>query len=363
MCPAASDRATGAIGAPEVTSAATRAGDDRPVRAPHRRDPRKVQLRSRASMSTIRRDVIGRDCRRSCRRDCRRDVIRLYPPLPSGQPQRDLARPGRLATAFNADLHPAPRQPAVPVSDPGPVPWLRRQPQVRHRPSRVPTWARNGSSTDSRDLARAPAGGARRRPAGLEPVPRRCRTRRASAPTTSAPALTGRRHHRQPGQVDPEVASRLRASRVADPFGRSTSTHHAPSADASAISASSSDSEPLTLTVLPRRNPSGQQLVKGRMHRQCRKRAHRAAAMAWAAARGSGGGAARSSISAIIERMFELMSIRCVPRPAGQSRFGATAAHHDPMALDLPCPNCGTQMYAEQAHNRCPGMPVLRAVL
>jgi hypothetical protein len=24
------------------------------------------------------------------------------------------------------------------------------------------------------------------------------------------------------------------------------------------------------------------------------------------------------------------------------------------MALDLPCPNCGTQMYAEQAHNRCP---------
>ncbi|HEX5086860.1 MAG TPA: hypothetical protein VFV89_03565 [Nocardioides sp.] len=24
------------------------------------------------------------------------------------------------------------------------------------------------------------------------------------------------------------------------------------------------------------------------------------------------------------------------------------------MALDLPCPFCGTQMYAEQAHNRCP---------
>jgi hypothetical protein len=24
------------------------------------------------------------------------------------------------------------------------------------------------------------------------------------------------------------------------------------------------------------------------------------------------------------------------------------------MALELPCPNCGTQMYAEQAHNRCP---------
>lgn len=33
---------------------------------------------------------------------------------------------------------------------------------------------------------------------------------------------------------------------------------------------------------------------------------------------------------------------------------GADLAHHDPMALDLPCPNCGTQMYAEQAHNRCP---------
>jgi hypothetical protein len=24
------------------------------------------------------------------------------------------------------------------------------------------------------------------------------------------------------------------------------------------------------------------------------------------------------------------------------------------MALDLPCPYCGEQMYAEQAHNRCP---------
>jgi hypothetical protein len=24
------------------------------------------------------------------------------------------------------------------------------------------------------------------------------------------------------------------------------------------------------------------------------------------------------------------------------------------MALELPCPNCGVQMYAEQAHNRCP---------
>jgi hypothetical protein len=24
------------------------------------------------------------------------------------------------------------------------------------------------------------------------------------------------------------------------------------------------------------------------------------------------------------------------------------------MAIDLACPGCGTQMYAEQAHNRCP---------
>jgi hypothetical protein len=24
------------------------------------------------------------------------------------------------------------------------------------------------------------------------------------------------------------------------------------------------------------------------------------------------------------------------------------------MALDLPCPSCGEQMYAEHAHNRCP---------
>jgi hypothetical protein len=26
----------------------------------------------------------------------------------------------------------------------------------------------------------------------------------------------------------------------------------------------------------------------------------------------------------------------------------------DDMALEIPCPYCGTQMYAEQAHNRCP---------
>lgn len=24
------------------------------------------------------------------------------------------------------------------------------------------------------------------------------------------------------------------------------------------------------------------------------------------------------------------------------------------MALEIPCPYCGTQMYAEHAHNRCP---------
>ena len=24
------------------------------------------------------------------------------------------------------------------------------------------------------------------------------------------------------------------------------------------------------------------------------------------------------------------------------------------MATDIPCPYCNTQMYAEQAHNRCP---------
>jgi hypothetical protein len=30
------------------------------------------------------------------------------------------------------------------------------------------------------------------------------------------------------------------------------------------------------------------------------------------------------------------------------------ARHHVAMALDLACPGCGTQMYAEQAHNRCP---------
>lgn len=33
-------------------------------------------------------------------------------------------------------------------------------------------------------------------------------------------------------------------------------------------------------------------------------------------------------------------------RPAG--------CHCGAVALDLSCPGCGTQMYAEQAHNRCP---------
>lgn len=38
------------------------------------------------------------------------------------------------------------------------------------------------------------------------------------------------------------------------------------------------------------------------------------------------------------------------------SRAPATdsVGNHWHMALDLPCPDCGTQMYAEQAHNRCP---------
>src|SRR6478752_2468421 len=39
--------------------------------------------------------------------------------------------------------------------------------------------------------------------------------------------------------------------------GRPTRAHHAPSAEAAEISASSSDTEPLTLTVLPRRIPPG----------------------------------------------------------------------------------------------------------
>ena len=39
--------------------------------------------------------------------------------------------------------------------------------------------------------------------------------------------------------------------------GKPTSAHQAPSPDAAPSSASSSDTEPLTLTVLPRRNPPG----------------------------------------------------------------------------------------------------------
>ena len=30
------------------------------------------------------------------------------------------------------------------------------------------------------------------------------------------------------------------------------------------------------------------------------------------------------------------------------------SARMEGMALEIPCPYCGTQMYAEQAHNRCP---------
>ena len=37
----------------------------------------------------------------------------------------------------------------------------------------------------------------------------------------------------------------------------SESAHQLPAADAAPSNASNSDSEPLTLTVLPRRNPSG----------------------------------------------------------------------------------------------------------
>jgi hypothetical protein len=36
-------------------------------------------------------------------------------------------------------------------------------------------------------------------------------------------------------------------------------------------------------------------------------------------------------------------------------RWQVTAARMlSVVALELPCPQCGTQMYAEQAHNRCP---------
>jgi hypothetical protein len=41
-------------------------------------------------------------------------------------------------------------------------------------------------------------------------------------------------------------------------------------------------------------------------------------------------------------------------RPASLRRSWLGRPHHLAMALDLPCPNCGTQMYPEQAHNRCP---------
>jgi len=34
--------------------------------------------------------------------------------------------------------------------------------------------------------------------------------------------------------------------------------------------------------------------------------------------------------------------------------FIATSNDDQIVAVELPCPNCGSLMYAEQAHNRCP---------
>jgi len=41
--------------------------------------------------------------------------------------------------------------------------------------------------------------------------------------------------------------------------------------------------------------------------------------------------------------------------PAARLLAGIARNNDDQnMALDLPCPHCGSQMYPEQAHNRCP---------
>lgn len=40
--------------------------------------------------------------------------------------------------------------------------------------------------------------------------------------------------------------------------------------------------------------------------------------------------------------------------PASLSLTTCSPLDEVDVALDLPCPDCGEQMYPEQAHNRCP---------
>lgn len=66
------------------------------------------------------------------------------------------------------------------------------------------------------------------------------------------------------------------------------------------------------------------------------------------------GGEAGSDVNHLpsFEHMFEFVKARVSARQHHEA--GACAPYDRAMALDLPCPDCGTQMYAEQAHNRCP---------
>ena len=43
-----------------------------------------------------------------------------------------------------------------------------------------------------------------------------------------------------------------------------------------------------------------------------------------------------------------------VPRAARRTAAVLSQVRNQYMALELPCPQCGEQMYPEQAHNRCP---------
>jgi hypothetical protein len=48
--------------------------------------------------------------------------------------------------------------------------------------------------------------------------------------------------------------------------------------------------------------------------------------------------------------MRKLLTAVAARRATTNGSLGQTCA----VALDLPCPDCGSQMYPEQAHNRCP---------
>ena len=170
------------------------------------------------------------------------------------QPEGARPGPSRRPATFGRDGEPTLLQPPVPRADARPLPGLSRQPDVGGRPGVA---GRRSAGLEGHQhgvsIPRSsgqPAHLTRHRPGGR---------RSATMSTASSRAPTAE------VQLEPgwgTMASRCRSrpySTAASALmvGRPTSAHHAPSADAAEISASSSDTEPPTLIVLPRRRPSG----------------------------------------------------------------------------------------------------------